>query len=185
MAPSSAPASICASPWRTLSSPASLLTFAIWAQLQPQDLDAPVQVGCVDHDLAVEAPGAQQRRIEDVGAVGGADHDQPRVAGEAVHLDEDLVERLLALVVSLADAGAALAPRGVELVDEDDRGSRLASLAEQVAHARRADAHERLDELRARKREEGGVGLARDGLGEQRLAGTWRPHQQHTLGRGG
>ncbi len=155
------------------------------AAVQAQDLQAPVHVGDVDHDLAVEAPGAQQRGVEDVGPVGGAHHHEAAVAGEAVHLDEDLVERLLALVVALPDAGAALAPGGVELVDEDDRGRRFAGLAEEVAHARRADADERLDEVRARQREEGRVGFAGDSLGEQRLAGARGPHEQHALGRGG
>src|ERR1700755_2012947 len=46
---------------------------------------------------------------------------------EAVHLGEDLVQRLLALVVAARQVGAARGPRaadGVELVDEDDRGRR-------------------------------------------------------------
>ena len=64
-------------------------------------------------------------------------------------------------------------------------GDDFAGLAEQVAHARRADADERLDEVRARHREEGRVGFAGDGLGEQRLAGARRTDQQHALGRGG
>ncbi len=115
--------------------------------VQAQDLQPPVHVGDVDRDLAVEATRTQQRGVEDVGAVGRAHHDQAAVAGEAVHLDQQRVQRLLALVVALADAGAALAPRGVELVDEDDRGRRLARLGEQVAYARGADADERLDEV--------------------------------------
>ena len=45
---------------------------------------------------------------------------------EAVHLDQDLVERLLALVVAAAQAGAALAADGVDLVDEDDARARCA-----------------------------------------------------------
>ena len=36
---------------------------------------------------------------------------------------------------------------GVDLVDEDDRGRALLGLAEEVAHARGAEAHEQLDEL--------------------------------------
>ena len=40
---------------------------------------------------------------------------------EAVHLDEQLVQRLLALVVAAAEAGEALPPDRVDLVDEDDR----------------------------------------------------------------
>ena len=48
---------------------------------------------------------------------------------EAVHLDEDLVERLLALVVAAAEARAALAADGVDLVDEQDAGRVLLGLA--------------------------------------------------------
>src|SRR3954453_16724696 len=79
-------------------------------------------VGAVDHDLAVEAARAQQRGIEDVRAVGGRDEDDVVLHLEAVHLDEQLVERLLALVVTAAQAGAAVAADGVDLVHEDDAG---------------------------------------------------------------
>ena len=44
----------------------------------------------------------------------------PFVRLEAVHLDEQLIERLLALVVSAAEAGAAVTSNRVNLVDEDD-----------------------------------------------------------------
>ena len=50
----------------------------------------------------------------------------PDAGLEAVHLGEHLVQRLLALVVPAAEAGAALAADGVDLVDEDDRGGLLA-----------------------------------------------------------
>ena len=78
------------------------------------------------------AARAQQRRVEDVGAVGRRDHDDVRVRVEAVHLDEHLVERLLALVISAAHAGAAVATDGVDLIDEDDRRRVLLGLVEQV-----------------------------------------------------
>jgi len=39
---------------------------------------------------------------------------------EAVHLDQELVERLLALVVPAAEPRAAMASDGVDLVDEDN-----------------------------------------------------------------
>jgi hypothetical protein len=87
----------------------------------------PFAVGAVDDDLPVEAAGAQQRRVEDVGPVGGGDQDDAVLHVEAVHLDEQLVERLLALVVAAAEAGAAVAADGVDLVDEDD--ARRACLA--------------------------------------------------------
>ncbi len=66
-------------------------------------------------------------------------------AAEAVHLDEQLVERLVLL------AGDVVAARGahrVELVDEDDRRPGLACLAEEAPDARRAEAGEHLHERR-------------------------------------
>ena len=138
--------------------------------------------GPVDQHLPVEPPRAQQRRIEDLGPVGGRqqDHADPRI--EAVELGEQLVERLLLLVVAAEGAGHAAAPQRIEFVDEDDAGRRLARLLEQVANARRADPDEHLDELRAGDREERDPGLTGHGAGEQRLAGARRPDQQNALG---
>src|SRR3954453_5176182 len=138
-------------------------------------------VGAVDDDLAVEAAGTQQGGIEDVRAVGRGDQDDVVLHLEAVHLDEQLVERLLALVVTAAQAGAAMAADRVDLVHEDDAGRALLGLVEQVAHARGADADEHLDEVRAGDREERHAGLAGDRAGEQRLAGARGPVEQDAL----
>ena len=81
------------------------------ARVDLQDLLAALDVGQIDRDLAVEAPGPQQRRVEHVGPVGRGDQDDALVLGEAVHLDQQLVERLLAFVVAAADAGEARAAR--------------------------------------------------------------------------
>jgi hypothetical protein len=144
-----------------------------------EDLLAPVHVGRRDEDLAVEAPRAQQRRVELLEQVRGGHDDDAVGAVEAVHLDQQLVERLLTLA---GDVRAALAPDGVELVDEDDRGGMLAGLAEQAADAGGAKAGEHLDERGRRLREELRAGLLGDGLGEQRLAGAGRPVQEDALG---
>ena len=68
---------------------------------------------------------------------------------------------------------------GVELVDEDDRRGRVLGLVEEVAHAAGADADEHLDELRGRQPEEGHLGLAGHGPGQQRLAGAGLAREQH------
>ena len=103
----------------------------------------------------------------------------PSFGFEAVHLDQQLVERLLALVVAAAEAGAAMAADRVDFVDEDDARRVLLRLLEHVAHAARADADEHLDEVGARDGEERNVGLAGDRAREQRLAGAGRTDQQH------
>ena len=151
-----------------------------------QDALAALGVGALDGDVAVEAARAHERRVEDVGAVRRGDDDDAGGDVEAVHLDEQLVEGLLALVGAAAPAArAALAAGGVELVDEHDGRRDGVDALEQVADAGRADADERLDELRAGDREERHAGLAGDRAGEQRLAGPGGAEQQHALGRGG
>ena len=54
-------------------------------------------------------------------------------------------------------------------------------LAEQIAHARGADADEHLDELRSAQAEERHLRLAGDRLREQRLARAGRADEQHAL----
>src|SRR6202012_3047067 len=85
------------------------------------------------------------------------------------------VQGLLALVVTAAESGAAVAPDGVDLVHEDDAGRVLLGLLEEVAHARGADADEHLKEFRAGDLKERHAVLAGDVAGEQRLAVAGRP----------
>ena len=117
------------------------------AHMDLEDLLAAADVGIGHHDLAVEAAGPQQRRIEHVGPVGRGDDDDAFVGLEPVHLDQQLVQGLLALVIAVAEAGAAVAADGVDFVDKDDARSRLLRLVEHVADTAGADAHEHLDKV--------------------------------------
>ncbi len=205
IASSSAALSMTLAPLRAVSSAASLRTLARSAPLKPgvrrptasrstlgrdrlaprvdlEDLGAAREVGGVDADLAVEAARAQQRRVEDVGSVGRRDQDDSTAHVESVHLDQQLVEGLLALVVAAAHAGAAVASDGVDLVDEHDGRGVLLGLLEQVADAAGADADEHLDEVGAGDRVERDACLAGDGAGQQRLAGAGLAVQQNALG---
>ena len=137
-----------------------------------------LEVGGVHGDLPVEAPGAQQRGVEHIGPVGRRDEDDVGAQVEAVEFDEQLVERLLALVVTASDAHAAAAAHGVDLVDEDDRGGVLLGLGEQVAYTRGPHADEHLDEFGGRDRVEGHAGLARDGTRQERLPRAGRPVEE-------
>ena len=82
---------------------------------------APFQVGPIHDDLAVEPSRSEQRGIEDVRPVRRREQDHADLRIEAIHLNEELVQRLLALVVTAADACAAMAADRVDLVDEHDR----------------------------------------------------------------
>jgi hypothetical protein len=67
--------------------------------MDAEDCDTTFEVRCVEDNLAVEAAWADQGWVEHVGTVSGSNHDDVGVGVEAVHLDQDLVERLFALVV--------------------------------------------------------------------------------------
>ncbi len=96
---------------------------------------AAFQIRCFDGHLTVETTRAQQCRVKHVRTVGRSDDDEVGIVVEAVHLDEQLVQRLFAFVVATAHAGTAtLAADGVDLIDEDDGRGVLLGLVEQVAH---------------------------------------------------
>ncbi len=167
---------------RAMVSTSTLSSVGLDARCTPRMRDPALEVGTVDGDLAIEATRAQQGRVQDVGPVGGGDHDDPAGGVEAVHLDQQLVEGLFALVVAAAHAGTAMAADGVDLVDEDDGRRLFLGLLEQVPHPAGTDADEHLDEVGSRDREERHPGLAGHRPGEQGLAGARWAVEQHALG---
>src|SRR5208282_4815993 len=152
------------------------------AGVNAEDLLAATDVRTGDHDAAVKAAGAEQGGIEHVRTVGGGDEDDAFVGFEAIHLDQQLIEGLLAFIVSAAESGATMASDGVDFIDEDDAGSVLFALLKEVADAACADADEHLDKVRAGDGEERHVGFAGNGAGEQRFAGSGRSDEEHALG---
>src|SRR5689334_913613 len=91
-----------------------------------------LHVGALHDHASVEATRAQQCRIEHVGAIGRSDQDHTVIRLKAVHLDQQLVERLFALVVTAAQTSAAMASDRVNFVNEDDAGRVLFALFKQV-----------------------------------------------------
>ena len=148
------------------------------ARMDAQYLLAPAHVGEVDGDLAVEATGARERGVEYVGAVGRGDDDDAAQLLEAVHLDEELVERLILVGGSRVATTTAAATERVNLVNEDDAGRELARAREQTPDARRAEARELLLEARTRHRKERNLRLAGRGAREQGLARARRAGEQ-------
>mmetsp|Transcript_399 Transcript_399/g.1076 ORF Transcript_399/g.1076 Transcript_399/m.1076 type:complete len:286 (-) Transcript_399:252-1109(-) len=132
---------------------------------------------------APDAPGAEQRRVEDVDAVGGHQHLDLVGAFKPVELVEELKHRALHLRV--APAAAALHARradAVNLVHEDDGRRVLPRHHEELAHHAGPLADVLLHKLRPRHADESAVCVVGHRAGQQRLARAWGPVQQHTLG---
>src|SRR6266567_544629 len=128
---------------------------------------------------AVEATWAQERFVQPIWLVGRSDDHDRLVRLKAVHLHKQLVQGLLTLVIAI-DAGATLPTDGIDFIDEDDAGSRLLGLVEEVTHPAGADTDQHFDKLRAAHREERHFRLTCHSTGKQGLTGSRRPYEQHT-----
>ena len=153
--------------------------------MDPEDLLPALEIGTAHVDLPVEPARPQEGRVQDVRPVGGRQDHHALVAGEAVHLHQELVQGLLPLVVAAAQARAPLAAHGVDLVDEHHGGGHLLGLLKEVPDPAGAHAHVELHEVGAGDGQELDPGLPGHRLGQQGLAGARRAHQQHALGDAG
>src|SRR3990172_10081049 len=115
--------------------------------MDPQYFGPALYIGFWNHDIPVEPSGPQKGRVKDIRPVGGGDYYDALVGLESVHLDEELVQGLLPLVVASAKASAPVATDRVYLVYEYYAGRVLLALNKQVPDPGRADADEHLDEI--------------------------------------
>ena len=147
-----------------------------------EDFFAALHIGQCHGDLTVEAAWTQERGVEDIRAVCGGNNDDAFLGIETIHFHEELVERLLALVVSTAHAVSAMATHGVDFVNKHQTGCGFFALLEHVANARGADADKHFHEVRTADREEGHIRLASNGAGEQGFAGSRGANHENALG---
>ena len=141
-----------------------------------------LEVGKVDGDLAIETAGTEEGLVQNIDTVGSGNGNDAGVAIETVHLDKDLVDGLLTLIVTTGETGTTLTTDGIDLIDEDDAGCILLGLTEDVADTGGTDTDEHLDELGTRDGDEGNTGLTSDGLGQEGLTSTGRSVQDDTTG---
>ena len=102
----------------------------------------------------------------------------------ALFLNKKIITITTTKVTSIhGSAGAVvpLPPNRIDLVNVDDAGRALFRLLEQVAHARRAQSTNHLDELGPVHGKEGHGGLVGHGLGQHGLAAARRAQHQHAL----
>ena len=109
---------------------------------------ASLNVGIIYGYLPIKPARAQKRGVKYIRAVGGGDNYYAFVHGKAVHLNKELVERLLAFVMPAAKAGAALAAHGVYFVYKHNRGGALLGGGEKIPHPACANAYEHFNKVR-------------------------------------
>ena len=163
-------------------SPIDVLLQRLAAAVHLEDVHAAFQVGVVDGDLPVEAAGAQQAGSRMSRAVGGRHDDDAFVHRKAVHLHQQLVKGLFALVVPAAQARAAMAAHAVDLVDKDNGGRGLLGLVKQIAHAAGATPTNISTKSEPEMEKNGAFACAGHSLGQQRFARARGPTSSTPLG---
>ena len=130
-------------------------------------------------NLPIEAAAPTDGRIKGIGPIGGCNYYYLSSGGKAVHKGQELSHH-----TPLQVAGHLLAfgCDGVDLINEDDRGSGFSGLLEDLAQPLLAFSIELGDDLRTGDGNEVGVGLAGHGPGDERLSRAGRSVQQHPAG---
>ena len=130
--------------------------------------------------LRSKRPG-RSRALSRIGPVRGGDQNNAFVGVESVHLDEKLIQRLFAFVVSASESGAALTADGVYFIDEDEAGGVFFPLVKKITNTGGADTHKHLDKIRAADGEKGNSRFAGYGPGQEGLARSRSAHQENAL----
>ena len=140
------------------------------------------QIGQINTYLKVEASRTKQRLVKHIHTVGSRKDDHARIAAEAIHLREQGIERILALVIAAhSRIFGACSSHGIDLVDEDNTGSLLLGLLEDIADTTCAHADKHLDKVGTTHREERHCRFACHGLGQQGLTGSRRTNEEGSL----
>ncbi len=116
--------------------------------VHPEDRLTALEIGTRHDHATVKTAGPEQRRIQHIRPVGRRHDDHALVRFETIHLDEQLVQCLFTLVVAAAKSRAAMAPHGIDFIDEDDARRVALALLEQIAYAGGAHADKHLDKIR-------------------------------------
>ena len=149
-----------------------------------QDIFPALEVGQLYGHAAVKAAGPRQSGIQRFGTVCRGQNDHADVLLKAVHLCEQLVQCLLALIISAQRRAVSLLADRVDLVDKHNTGSFFLGLLEQVSHLGGTHADKHLHKFRSGHGEEWHVGLSGNCLGQHCLTRSGRADQQNALGHG-
>src|SRR4051812_3921650 len=86
-----------------------------------KDLFALRAIRKIQGNTTIKAAGAKKSGIEHVRAVSSSKDDYFFIRLESVHFDENLIKRLLAFIVSAANAGATTAADRIDFINENNR----------------------------------------------------------------
>ena len=132
--------------------------------MYPQDRLTAFEIRKLHRNSSVETARSQEGFIKGLRTVCSRQDHNTLSSVKSIHFCKQLVQGLLALVISAHAASVTLFTDGIDLIDKDDTRSFLICLLEEVPDLRGTHADEHLNELRAGDREERNVRLTSNGL---------------------
>ena len=145
-----------------------------------QNLLAATDIRQRHHHLAVETARALQSGIQYIRTVGSGNYNHGLIALETIHLHQQLVQGLLALVVTAAQTGTTLTTDRINLINKDDARCVFLGLLEHIAHTASTDADKHFHEIGTGNTEEWHLCFAGNRFGQQGFTGTGATGQQNT-----
>ena len=112
-----------------------------------QNFTAALQVRSIHHDLPVKPTRSKQGRVQHIRPVGRGNQNDAFCRIKPIHLNQQLVEGLLAFVMSAAQSRPAQPPDGIDFVDKDDTGRVFFTLLEEIPNTGCPDADEHFHEI--------------------------------------
>ena len=148
-----------------------------------QDIHTAFQIRLVHDNSPVKTARSQQRLIQHLRPVGCRQDQQPLGRIKTIHLGQQLVQRLLPLIIAAAQSTVAAFADGIDLINKNDTGRHLLGFLKQVADTGRTHTHKHFHEIRTGQGKEGHVCFSCHRFCQQRLTGSRRAHQQRALGQ--
>ena len=145
-----------------------------------KDILPSFEVGEFHRHAPVKASGSGESRVQRLRSVGGSQDDDTVIAFKAVHLGQQLVQRLLSFIIA-ANLPVSLLADGIDFINEDDAGRLFLGLAKQIADLVSTHADEHFHKFRAGDREEGDACFTGYRLGKHCFTGTGRADEKHAL----
>ena len=150
------------------------------AHVYIENLFATANVWQTHNHLTIETTRAQQRLVQHVGAVGCCNNDHTGIGFKSVHLNQQLVQGLLALIVTAARAGTAMTTHCINFIDKNNARRMLFRILEHVTYTRCTNTHKHLNEVGTRDAEERNPSFTGNCLSNKSLTRSRRAVEQNS-----
>ena len=151
----------------------------LFAHMHFKNLLTPLDIRQAHRHLTVKTSRTQQSRIKHIRTVGRGNHNHAFIAFKTVHFHQQLVQGLLALIMTAAQTCTALTSHRINLINKDNARRMFFRFFKHIAHPRRAHADKHFHKIRTGNGKKRHLRFAGNRPRQQGFARSRRPDHQH------